>query len=317
MLHSSRILYVFSANVVIVVGLLAYHLLLPARTFPTGHLIEIPQDAHVGEMGILLEERGVIRSSLVFKVYTRLTRQDRALASGPYVFEKPLGVIKIVYRISHGQHGITPARVTLTEGMTAKDMGRTLMLALPDFDQAGFMELASTSEGYLFPDTYFFTPGTKPEEIMRRLRNRFDEQIATLAPELEATDRSVEDIVIMASLLEREAQSEEDMRMVAGILWKRLDEGMRLQVDAVFGYIRGENGYEPTAKDLELDNPYNTYRYAGLPPTPISNPGLVALRAAATPIDSPYFYYLTGRDGRMYYGKTFTEHVRNRELYLD
>lgn len=152
---------------------------------------------------------------------------------------------------------------------------------------------------------------------MRRLGNRFDEQVRTIAAEIEESGRSLDDIVIMASLLEREAQSEEDMRIVSGILWKRLDEDMRLQVDAVFGYIHGENGYEPTADDLELDDPYNTYRYEGLPPTPIANPGLVALRAAAMPLESPYFYYLTGRDGLMYYGETFAEHTRNRELYLD
>jgi len=305
------------ALVLVAVGLFSYFFLIPAQNFPSGHLIEIPEDSHVGEMGAILEERGVIRSAFIFKAYARLTFQDRSLESGPYVFDKPIGLLTIVHRMSNGEHGIKPARVTLTEGMTVKDMGEALTLAMPDFDTEAFMELASTSEGYLFPDTYFFIPGTKPGEAVERLRARFDERIQTISEEIGASGRSVEEIVVMASLIEREAQSEEDMRMISGILWKRLDSGMLLQVDAVFGYIRGESGYEPTARDLEVDSPYNTYLYEGLPPTPIANPGLTALRAAAVPLESPYFYYLTGRDGLMYYGTTFAEHTRNRELYLD
>ncbi len=92
---------------------------------------------------------------------------------------------------------------------------------------------------------------------------------------------------------------------------------MPLQVDAVFGYIHKENGYTPTGDDLQMDSPYNTYRNKGLPPTPISNPGIESLLAAVQPTQTAYFYYLTGRDGEMHYAKTFEEHKKNRELYLD
>lgn len=303
--------------VLILIVFFSYHLLLPTQNFPSGHLIEIPEDASVAEMGAILKGRGAIRSALSFKAYARLTFQDRSLEPGPYVFDRPVGLLEIVHRMSNGRHGIEPVRVTLTEGMTVKDMGKALKLAMPDFNAEAFEELASTSEGYLFPDTYFFIPGTEPEEVMKRLRERFDEQIQIISEEILASDRSMGEVVTMASLIEREAQSEEDMRTVSGILWKRLDSGMLLQVDAAFGYMHGENGHTPTAQDLETDSPYNTYMYGGLPPTPIANPGLTALRAAAVPLTSPYFYYLTGRDGLMYYGKTFAEHMRNKELYLD
>ena len=298
-------------------GLATHHLLIPAPDFPSGKLIEIPDDALVGDMGALLEQEGVIRSSFLFKTYARVTFQDRDLASGPYVFDKPIGLLMLVHRMANGEHGIVPARVTLTEGMTVADMAGEFSTAMPGFDTEQFLQMASTSEGYLFPDTYFFTPGTTPVEAITRLRERFDDQFATVIETVGTTTRSTSELVIMASLLEREAQSEEDMRNVADILWKRLDIDMPLQVDAVFGYIRGENGYEPTLADLEIDSPYNTYLYPGLPAGPISNPGLVALTAAASPTPNPYFYYLTGRDGKMYYGVTFEDHVRNRELYLD
>ena len=121
----------------------------------------------------------------------------------------------------------------------------------------------------------------------------------------------------MASLIEKEADTAEDRRIVSGILWNRIDADMPLQVDAVFGYILDRSGYAPTGSDLEIDSPYNTYENRGLPPGPIANPGLDALTAALHPAATEYFYYLTGRDGLMYYAETFEEHKRNRELYLD
>lgn len=306
-----------SIVVLLVVGLASYQLLLPPQNFPAKHLIELPDDASVSGMGAILTAKGAIRSAFAFRVYARLTFQDRSLASGLYVFEEPIGLALLTHRLAEGEHGIAPARVTLTEGMTVADMGAELRAAIPGFDADAFLELASSSEGYLFPDTYFFLPGTTSREVVERLRARFDERIGTIDDKVAVSGRSLGNLVVMASLIEREAKTEEDQRIISGILWKRLDGDMPLQVDAVFGYIHNTNGYEPTARDLELDSPYNTYRYPGLPPGPIANPGLAALRAAIEPLESPYLYYLTGKDGLMHYGRTFGDHKRNRELYLD
>jgi UPF0755 protein len=294
-----------------------YLFIVPPARFPTGQLIELPEDASVGEMAAVLKQEGAVRSAFLFKVYARVTLQDRTLASGLYLFDRPLGLMGVVHRMATNRHGIVPHRVTLTEGMTVEDMARRLEAELPGFDGAAFRELASTSEGYLFPDTYFFMPQASPEETYARLASRFDERVESVRAEIEGSGRDIEDLVIMASLLEREAKTLEDKRVIAGILWTRLENDMPLQVDAVFGYMRGENGYEPTAEDLETESPYNTYLNTGLPPTPIANPGLESLLAAAQPEESEYVYYLTGRDGLMRYGRTFAEHKRNRELYLD
>ncbi|MEA2702054.1 MAG: hypothetical protein QOE22_763 [Candidatus Parcubacteria bacterium] len=307
----------FSVLVLLVLGYASYALFVPPRNFPAGHLIELPDDALVGDMGEILAERGAVRSAFAFRLYARLTFQDRSLASGLYVFDRPVGLMALTHRLANGEHGISPARVTFTEGMTISDMGRELKNAIPDFDTRTFLSLASTSEGYLFPDTYFLLPDSTPDEVMARLGARFDEQMATIQDAVAASGRNPNELVIMASILEREAKTPEDMRIVAGILWKRLDTGMPLQVDAPFGYMHDENGYVPTARDLASDSPYNTYRNEGLPPGPIANPGLTALLAAATPEASDYLYYLTGRDGAMHYGRTFEDHKRNRALYLD
>jgi UPF0755 protein len=123
-------------------------------------------------------------------------------------------------------------------------------------------------------------------------------------------------VLILASLLEREANSEESMRMVSGILQNRLAEGMRLQVDASLEYVLERPLSTLDASDLDIDNPYNTYRYGGLPPSPIGNPGLQAILAVLDPIESNYFYYITDEDGNFHYARTFDEHKLNIAKYL-
>lgn len=120
----------------------------------------------------------------------------------------------------------------------------------------------------------------------------------------------------MASLLEEEARTTETRKMVSGILWKRLSAGMPLQVDAVFPYIIGKNTFEITLKDLEFDSPYNTYKYKGLPPGPISNPGKDSILAAIYPTKSDYWFYLSDKNGLMHYAITFDEHKINKAKYL-
>ena len=117
----------------------------------------------------------------------------------------------------------------------------------------------------------------------------------------------------MASILQKEVRQPDTMKMVSGILWKRLSIGMALQVDAVFGYIFNKPTYSPSLDDLAVDSLYNTYKYRGLPPGPISNPGLDAIEAALTPTPSKYLYYLTGKDGTMHYATTFEQHIDNRK----
>ena len=105
-------------------------------------------------------------------------------------------------------------------------------------------------------------------------------------------------------------------RMISGILWKRLDEGMPLQIDCTFQYVNGKNTFQLSLDDLKIDSPYNTYKYRGLTPTPISNPGLDSLRAAVTPIESKYYYFLSDKEGVMHYGITHDQHVANKNKYL-
>ena len=144
----------------------------------------------------------------------------------------------------------------------------------------------------------------------------FNVKIKSIDDAIRAFKKPLKDIVIMASILEAEARTTETRRIIAGILWKRLDIGMPLQVDAAFQYIDGKTTFQLATSDLETDSPYNTYTRKGLPPTPITNPGLDAILATITPIKTPYLYYLTDKDGKMHYAVTHEGHLANKEKYL-
>ena len=147
------------------------------------------------------------------------------------------------------------------------------------------------------------------------MESEFEKQITVLKEDIVAFGVPLSEVVTMASLLEKEARQYETRQIISGILWKRIKIGMPLQVDAVFGYIFGIDTFSPTFDELvTTDSPYNTYKNKGLPPGPIANPGLESLKAAVNPVETPYFYYLTGFDGEMHYGRTLDEHVENRRF---
>jgi len=179
-------------------------------------------------------------------------------------------------------------------------------------------------EGFLFPDTYrVYTDASSEDLVLKMLRN-FDSKLSQkMRDEIERQDKSIYEIIIMASLIEKEAPIDyndpenTDARIVSDIFWSRLDIGQALQSDATLWYWFNDNNPAHSASELDVDTPYNSYKYAGLPPTPICNPGLKAIEAAIYPIDTSYNYFLTNLDGEnIYYATTYQEHLNNKYKYL-
>ncbi len=175
-------------------------------------------------------------------------------------------------------------------------------------------------EGYLFPDTYRFFPNATAEDIVFRMT---EEMSAKLGEAYKLTgsvwvdpEFDVHDVLTLASIIEREVADPSEMAMVADIFLKRLDVGIPLQSDATINYIIGGDDPTPSLADLEVDSLYNTYKYAGLPPGPISNPGLNAIEAVLNPTPNDYYYFLTTDEGEVIYSQTFDEHIRNKAIYL-
>ena len=148
------------------------------------------------------------------------------------------------------------------------------------------------------------------------MEDNFKSKIESVRGNIDNFKKPLTDVIIVASIIEDEAITSDDRRIVSGILWKRLKMKMPLQVDALFRYLDGKGTFDLTTEDLATTSPYNTYKYIGLPPTPINNPGLDSILAAVEPKKTNYLYFVSDKKGVMHYAATFEEHQRNRELYL-
>jgi UPF0755 protein len=284
--------------------------------FPEGELIEIPEGASLSEIATLLKEERVIRSAFLLQLAVFVQGYEREIQFGDYVFDKPHSVFSVARALGIGTHGLDPIRVRVHEGATVEGIATLFAARFERFDTERFLLEASELEGYLYPDTYFFLPNADDELILRTLKQNFGTRLVAISSQIAVFGESLEDVVTMASILEREAQNLEDRRTIAGVLWKRLEIGMPLQVDAAFLYTLGKATFELTGKDLESDDPYNTYVYKGLPPGPIGSPTLESILAAVTPIKSDYLYYLADKDLVTHYSETYEEHLEKKREYL-
>ncbi len=282
--------------------------------FPTGAYIQVSEGASLEEIAVSFEERNVVENARLFEWVVRLLGSDRHIPAGYYFFSRQENMVWVAMRLLGGDFETNPIRITVVEGSTVNDIAKLLLLKLPDFNRRDFV--ARAREGYMFPDTYFFRPGQSTETILSVFDNNFHEKMLGLQKQTVASKRTQDELLTMASILEKEASKTKDRQMIAGILWHRIAIGMPLQVDATFPYIIGKNTFQLTTADLQFDSPYNTYKYKGLPPGPIDNPGLDSIMAAATPIKTNYVYFLSDKNGNFHYATTYAQHLANKTKYL-
>ncbi|MEI6296121.1 MAG: endolytic transglycosylase MltG [bacterium] len=278
--------------------------------------ISISSGMTVKDAGKYLKDNSIIKSPFVFRVLVKLYRGNKGIVAGRYVFEKPSDVFQVVNTLTNSGYREKVFKVTIPEGLSNKQIADLLYGSLDNFDKTKFLSIAKDKEGYLFPDTYFFEPETSPEKVIEMMSANFDEKIKSIKKEIDSSKRSLKDILTMASILEEEARLAESRKMVSDILWRRIVKGMPLQVDASFVYLLGKGSAELSLNDLDVESPYNTYKYKGLPPGPIANPGIDAILSAIYPTNNPYWFYLSDKDGNMHYAKTFDEHKENKNRYL-
>ena len=286
----------------------------PPFSFPSKSVITVPEGDGLYALSVKLNEEKVIRSPFWFRTFAIVLGGERNMKAGQYYLSRPLNSFTVAWRIFHGHYNIETVKVTIPEGFSVKKISDLFDERFTFFDHKAFESIAS--EGYLFPDTYFIQVTATASSSIKMLNDNFFRRIDSILPKIEASKRTLDEIITMASILEGEARSREDMAIVSGILWKRLDNDIALQVDASFVYVNGKTTKELTLDDLKIKSPYNTYLNRGLPPTPISNPGLISIEAALYPTTTPYLYFLTGDDGEMYYSKTFDEHVEKKHKYI-
>ena len=267
-----------------------------------------------------LYQEKLIRSRVVFYLLVKRLGIEKRIQAGDFRLSSSMTAEEIAKSLTHGTLDIW---VTVIEGLRKEEVAQIVSknLGLPES-----VFITQAQEGYLFPDTYLIPKNADVEMVIKIFQNNFRKKFTDdLKRKAENRLGLLEkEVITLASMVEREAKTDEERKVVAGILWKRLKNDWLLQVDATVQYALG---YQPKEKtwwkknltfvDLKIDSPYNTYIYKGLPPTPISNPGLSSILAVVNAdINTPYFYYISDKSGRLHYAKTLEEHNRNIERYL-
>lgn len=274
------------------------------------HIVDIPKGASAGRIGRILAGNGIIRSAIGFDVLARYTGNSPKLKPGAYRLSPSMPPGEIMDKIVKGE--ICAKWVTIPEGFTVRRIAERLA-AQGLANEGRFLDISSGNEGYLFPDTYLIPLGSSEEAIMRQMQDAFDKKVKGYVSSRHS-DMPFDKIVILASLIEREARVPKDRPLVSAVLRNRLRIGMRLECDATVLYALGRHKNRVLYSDLAVDSPYNTYRYAGLPPGPIANPGLDCIKAALDPAKVDFLYYVARPDGSHIFTRTLAEHQHAKAI---
>ncbi len=320
------------APLVLGAAMLALALLVAIGVWMFIYLAGEPSDKHVEGEARIVVERGagawqvardlkassLINSSRRFVYHLKVRGKTNDLKFGIYDIPRSASMAKIADILTTGQ--VATAKVTIPEGWTARQIAREL--ANNDIiDSAAFMDAVNseklaeslavegkTLEGFLFPETYLFPYGMSAEEVVTTMVNTFKAQVGdSWWKEAQEHKHGLQGIVILASIVQGEVMQDEEAPDAAALYHNRLRKGMKLQACPTVQFLLPEPR-RLLNKDLEIDSPYNTYKYSGLPPGPINNPGLAALKAALHPSDSPWIYMVAKGDGSHTFSTTLREH---------
>lgn len=278
--------------------------------------VVIPKGANFNLVAAKLEENGVIDKQWLLKIAARILGSDKTLKAGEYLFEPKVSILDVLKKISSGD--IYYRRLTLPEGLTTTQM---LDLIAAEAGLSGEISLLP-KEGDLLPETYTFSFGDSRDSMvlqaMQAMEKVKKEAWASRAENLPI--KSPEEMMVLASVIEKETCLPEERGLVAAVFVNRLQKGMKLQTDpsVIYALTMGkkELGRSLTRKDLEVDSPYNTYKYYGLPPMPICNPGKDSIMAAVHPEESKYLYFVASGNGGHNFATSLAEHNLNVKRWI-
>jgi UPF0755 protein len=300
--------------------------------------IKVPPGSSSSQIAKLLEEHGLIKDSFIFTYYLKVKKEGSRFQAGEYLMMPGTTYAELITKLNNGdiiKEEVT--RLTIPEGFTVVQIAgkiaeqgiwsdklfvetanrpdglKSILLGeIPDNP-----EIRHRLEGYLFPETYEFKKGTTEAEIIERALLELEKKLATLPADWKdkLTERGISfhQMLTIASLIEREVVVEEERQIVAGVIYNRLNKKMPLQIDATVQYALGAQKERLFEKDLKINSPYNTYENPGIPPGPIASPSLGSIEAALYPAETPYFFYVTKKDGSQghLFAVSYEEHLKN------
>lgn len=270
-----------------------------------------------------LYDQGVIRNRTAFYLLLAASGISDRIEPGAYIFAKGWNALKVLGKLKNPDE----TWVVIPEGLRKEEIAEifTKKFGWSNEEKEKWVTADTAAkpeyiEGVYFPDTYLIPVNEEPAKIAERLRSRFETKLVLYADRLAKENIKWTTALKIASIVEREAAGKDDMPLIAGILWNRLRSDVKLDVDATVQYARGDSGkgfWAPiTKEDKKIDSPFNTYLYKGLPPHPIANPGIDAIKAALNPAKTKCFYYLHAFTKEIHCAVTYEEHLENIEKYL-
>ncbi|MCJ7789532.1 MAG: endolytic transglycosylase MltG [Candidatus Atribacteria bacterium] len=279
-------------------------------------IINIPSGTNAKEIVHILEKNEIIRkNNYLFIILIKLSKLEDKLKFGEYNLSPSLNMLQILNKLARGE--IVVYKITIPEGYTSIQIAE-LLDKKEIVEKESFLKLVKYGEksweGYLFPDTYEVPKKYGAENMFKLMLSNF-EQVAVdnkLINKAEQTGFTMDEIITLASIIEKEAKFAEEKRQISSVFHNRLKSGMKLQSCATIQYILGKPKEKLEESDLEIESPYNTYLYKGLPPDPICNPGIDSIIAALEPANEDYLYFVLGDNGRHIFSKTYEEHLKNK-----
>jgi len=281
-----------------------------------------------------LKSNGFLETPFLFKLYVWMKGAESSFVDGDFNLRTDMSIVELINQL-HEQQQNKEVTITITEGMSIEDIDEYLAekigvlkknefiayCAKYDLKQHLFLidrPKGKNLEGYLYPDTYRIYKQTTVAEIVEKMLSNFDAKLTDdLRAEIKRQKKTLNEVLTLASIVEKEMYGYENRRVVAGLFQNRLDISMPLQSDATVNFITHKGMERPTLADTKIDNPYNTYKYYGLPPAPICNPSIEAIKATIYQKENDYLYFITTPDNEIIYAKTYEAHLRNVQKYLN
>ncbi|MDD4663278.1 MAG: endolytic transglycosylase MltG [Caldisericia bacterium] len=293
-------------------------------------VFEIQEEETVESISNRLQEAGVIKNARFFRYYLRYTKKDKTIQAGYYLIPETKDLDELVKVFQEGKAKMV--KYTIPEGYTIRRIAKKLAEE-GLVDEATFIDLASKRgtqftfpyldqikdgnlEGFLFPETYFIANPTE-ETIIQQMLDQFSlvmEQ--SILPKWSHQKWTLREIIILSSIVEREAQADQERPIIASVFLNRIQAGWKLEACSTVEYVIQKEGYVLTLDELQVDSPYNTYKYIGLPAGPICNPGLDSILATLAPAKTDYFFFAAKGDGSHAFAATLEEHNRNVAKYI-
>ncbi len=336
---------ILTTILVLLFGLLyfgyTYNLHKPASDSNETINFQIEQNESINSIVDNLKKEGLIKNKLIFKLYLKLSSKSTKIQAGDFLISRNVNMIELADVLSKAEN-FDVLKVTIVEGLRYKQIADVLSDAFikkgsKNFSKEEFINIAEepdniefgdeitnflnkykpkgkSLEGFLYPDTYEFETDTDAKFVIETLIKNFIAKTKSL----NFTDNFY-DKLILASIVEKESFTDDEKKLIASVFINRLNINMPLQSDATVNYATGKDDPRPTYVDLKIDSKYNTYKYTGLPPSPICNPRLESINAAINPAKTEYYYFIHEQvgSGKVHFAKTYSEHLKNIKKYLN